>query len=67
MGGTVSEPDWKTDLRDSVHFWAEGDDTRKALAFQALLAHVETAYDRGLMAGRSQTGYRTTRKKREGD
>jgi hypothetical protein len=70
MGGTVSEPDWKAELRRiigaQVDPWAEHDWQEDAL-FNAVLPHIEDAYQRGLMAGRSQTGYRTTRKKKEGD
>ncbi|MET9385270.1 hypothetical protein ABZY09_30415 [Streptomyces sp. NPDC002928] len=35
-------------------------------ATDVAMRHIEAAYQRGLMAGRSQTGYRTTRKKKEG-
>jgi hypothetical protein len=79
MGGTVSEPDWKTELRWMAEAFAATDfqghpvappDIRGAVSrylMGSIEPHIEAAYKRGLMAGRSQTGYRTTRKKREGD
>jgi hypothetical protein len=33
----------------------------------AVLPHIDAAYQRGLMAGRSQAGYPTRRKKKESD
>lgn len=65
MGGLVSEPDWKDELRNAVNRYAVGFDYEKEAAYQAVLPHIETAYKRGLMAGRSQAGYEVTRRKRK--
>ena len=57
MGGTVSEPAWKAELRRDlvIHgFLAETDEERMAV----VMPHIEAAYDRGLMAGSSKAGYR---------
>jgi hypothetical protein len=62
----ASEPDWKAALRTDLdhHLGSESwaDDMEAVL-----LPHIEAAYRRGLMAGRSQANYPTRRKKREGD
>lgn len=63
MGGLVSEPDWKDELRKAVNRYAVGFDYEKETAYQAVLPHIEAAYRRGLMAGRSQGGYQATRRK----
>lgn len=66
----MSEPDWKTELRRTVGAqidpWIEHDWQEDAL-LGALLPHIDAAYQRGLQAGRSQAGYKTTRKKKEND
>lgn len=68
MGGTVSEPEWKTELRRTIGAqvdpWVEYDWQEDAL-LNAVLPHIEAAYQRGLIAGRSQQGYATRRKKKE--
>lgn len=70
MGGTVTEPDWKTQLRRTAEAFAATDfrghpvsppglrDAVSRYLMGELLPHVETAYKNGLDAGRSQTGYR---------
>lgn len=61
----MAEPQWMTELsRDLVlrGFLAETEEERLAV----VMPHIEAAYQRGLQAGRSQAGYRTTRKKKEG-
>jgi hypothetical protein len=62
----VSEPQWKIELsRDLVlrGFLADTEEDRMAV----VMPHIEAAYERGLQAGRSQAGYKTTRKKKEND
>ncbi|MFG3718205.1 hypothetical protein ACGF8D_10450 [Streptomyces massasporeus] len=58
----MPEPDWEGALRATVSDWIPGDIVKEG-AYQALLPHIEAAYQRGLMAGRSQAGYATRRKK----
>lgn len=62
----MSEPDWKQSFYDSVTSWVSGGDIVKTAAYLALLDHIEAAYQRGLQAGRSQAGYGTRRKSKEG-
>jgi hypothetical protein len=62
----ASEPQWKVELsRDLVlrGFLADTEEERMAV----VMPHIEAAFQRGLMAGRSQANYPTRRKKREGD
>lgn len=62
VGGILSEPDWKAELRRDlvIHgFLAETDEERMAV----VMPHIEAAYQRGLMAGRSQQSYASTRRK----
>jgi len=66
----VPEPDWKHALRAALDqdAWRVGGpygdwDTDEALT--TVMPHIEAAYQRGLMAGRSQAGYATTRRKRK--
>jgi hypothetical protein len=77
MGGTVSEPDWKTELRSELETAASDiergngiqggmDCARQGLEY-AVFEAVEAAYQRGLMAGRSQSGYATRRKNKKED
>jgi DNA-binding CsgD family transcriptional regulator len=57
MEEAMSETDWKTALRQDlvIHgFLAETDEERMAV----VMPHIEAAYKRGLMAGKSQAGYR---------
>lgn len=77
MGGTLAEPDWKQELRWAAEAFAatnfEGhpapprdvQDVMSRYLLGALLPHIEAAYQRGLMAGRSQAGYGTRRKPRK--
>lgn len=68
MGGTVSESDWKAELQGWVEEWVGGWPGTRDRALTALMPHIDAAYKRGLMAGRSQAGYAATRRKpREGD
>lgn len=62
----MPEPDWKIELRGVVDAWVTGGDIVKDAAFERVMVHIEAAYQRGLDAGRSQTGY-TTRRKRKGE
>jgi hypothetical protein len=70
MGGTVSEPDWKRELRKQLdglsgsHPDLAPGGSLRAVIVSLVEVHRSEAYQRGLMAGRSQTGYRTTRKKK---
>lgn len=66
MGGTVPEPDWKQELRDWVAAYVGGSDRTQGYALHSLLPHIDAAYQRGLIAGRSQSGY-ATRRKSKGD
>jgi hypothetical protein len=62
----MPEPQWKQELsRDLVlrGFLAETEEERMAV----VMPHIDAAYQRGLMAGRSQAGYPTRRKKKESD
>ena len=61
----MPEPDWKTDFRKAVNAWVGEGEFLRLAAFEDLVTDVEVAYQRGLMAGRSQSGYRDTRRKRE--
>lgn len=73
----MSEPEWKTELRWMAESFAATkflDHPAPAPSVQAvmsrylmgaLLPHIEAAYQRGLMAGRSQAGYTTRRKRKE--
>lgn len=60
------ESDWKAALRTDLDHhlgsesWADGMET-------VLLPHIEAAFQRGLMAGRSQANYPTRRKKKESE
>ncbi|HEY1157103.1 MAG TPA: hypothetical protein VGE95_12530 [Arthrobacter sp.] len=62
----MSEPDWKADLRATVYDWTDRAPAIQEGAMEALLPHIEAAYRRGLEAGRSQAGYSTRRKSKEG-
>lgn len=59
----MPEPDWKTELRDWVESWF--DPLFQARALTTLTPLIDAAYQRGLIAGRSQTGYETRRKSKE--
>jgi hypothetical protein len=61
----VTEPDWEVDLRETVNAWVLGSLMVKGGAYAAFKRHVEAAYERGLMAGRSQAGYGARRKPRK--
>jgi hypothetical protein len=62
----MSEPDWKDALRRTVNAWVLGGEVVRTSALHEITVHVEAAYQRGLQAGRSQTGYSTRRKSKEG-
>jgi hypothetical protein len=75
MGGTVSEPVWETRLNADIEAaiglsvdcgGTAGVQRVRDVVLRNVLPHIDAAYKRGLMAGRSQSGYRTTRKKKEG-
>lgn len=59
----MSEPDWKFYLQRTVDAWVVGGEVVRLGAFEALLPHIDAAYQRGLMAGRSQAGYRKRKEK----
>jgi hypothetical protein len=59
------QPTWQEALRSTVSAWVSGTDWVKESAYQAVLPHIEAAYQRGLMAGRSQANYPTRRKSKE--
>jgi hypothetical protein len=67
----VSEPDWKTELREQLDgLSGVYPDLHRVGALRALIValvetHCDKAYKRGLMAGRSQAGYSTGRKRKE--
>lgn len=73
----MPEPDWKQELRWMAEAFAATDFQGHSVApseiqgavSRYLLAtgepHIEAAYVRGLVAGRSQQGYATRRKKKE--
>jgi hypothetical protein len=62
----VSEPDWKAALRTDLHDHLGSESWADDMG-SVLLPHIEAAYQRGLQAGRSQAGYKTSRKKKEND
>lgn len=74
----MSEPDWKQELQWTAEAFAATDFNGRPVAPEAIrgavsryllstfLPHIEAAYQRGLMAGRSQAGYVTRRKPKEG-
>jgi hypothetical protein len=63
----MSEPDWERALRGTIYDWVDGGPAIREGAYLALRSHIDAAYQRGLMAGRSQAGYQTRRKpKKEG-
>lgn len=71
----MSEPDWKTELRSELERAADdiergngiqgGVDYARRSLEETVFEAVEAAYKRGLMAGRSQSGYQARRKKKE--
>jgi hypothetical protein len=63
----VTEPSWKTELRKAVNAWVLGPQMIKGGAYAEFERHVEAAYQRGLQAGKSQAGYSTRRKQKEGE
>lgn len=56
------EPEWQEQLRTTVDGWVQGSDFVRQSAYDSFLRHIDAAYKRGLMAGRSQAGYTTRRK-----
>lgn len=64
----MAEPDRKAQLLEDLR-WALAPHTELRAsadaALAAVLPHIEAAYKRGLIAGRSQAGYTTRRKKKE--
>lgn len=69
----MPEPDWKAELRDQLDALSGSyPDLHRVGPLRAVVVslvevHIEGAYKRGLMAGRSQAGYTTRRKKKESD
>lgn len=72
----MSEPRWKTELRDAVEVaigisvdcgGTSGVHRVRDVVVKNVVPHIEAAYQRGLQAGRSQAGYKTSRKKKESD
>jgi hypothetical protein len=67
----VFEPGWKTELREQLDALSGSHpDLHRVGPLRAVIValvetHTEAAYQRGLMAGRSQSGYATRRKKKE--
>ena len=59
----MAEPDWKRDLQDALWAWCRPEELEALTA--TVMPHIEAAYQRGLMAGRSQRGYDTRRKGKE--
>lgn len=66
----ASEPDWKLALRhaigEQIDPWTDFRFVEDAV-FDAVMPHIDAAYQRGLMAGRSQANYPTRRKKKESE
>lgn len=64
----MSEPDRRNEVAEDMR-WALAPHTELHASAEAAtdvaMRHIEAAYQRGLMAGRSQEGYRTRRKPRE--
>lgn len=73
MGGTVSEPRWKTELREQLdalsgsHPDLHRVGPLRAVVVSLVETHRSEAYEYGVMAERSRAGYKTTRKKKEND
>lgn len=65
----MSEPGWKSALRGSLEALTEQafekDPCLTEAGMEVVLPHIEAAYQRGLMAGRSQQGYAARRKSKE--
>jgi hypothetical protein len=62
----MAEPDWKTELRGWIDGAVCGSVRTQDDALASLLPYIDAAYQRGLQAGRSQAGYSTRRKSKEG-
>jgi hypothetical protein len=58
-----SDPAWQAELWDWVTCYVGGSDTVQDGAMASLQPHIDAAYERGLVAGRSQGRYTTGRKK----
>lgn len=61
----MSEPDWKQELGSWIEAWIGGSLRTQETALASLSLYLDDAYQRGLMAGRSQAGYTTRRKPRK--
>ena len=61
----MSKPDWKLELGTWIEAWIGGSETTQRTALASLSLYLDDAYHRGLMAGRSQAGYATTRRKKK--
>lgn len=61
----MPEPDWKVELENWVAAWVGGSERTQRTALESIIWHMNDAYQRGLMAGRSQQGYATRRKRKE--
>jgi DNA-binding CsgD family transcriptional regulator len=53
----MPEPDWERDLKDWTAVWVGSSERAQEAALRSLKPHLDAAYHRGLVAGRSQTGY----------
>jgi len=62
----VAEPDWKAAVKTDLEHFAYVVDEQGEL-MRIVSEHIEAAYRRGLIAGRSQAGYGTRRKRKEAD
>lgn len=61
----MPEPSWKTELRSELLAFTDYSEGEMDDLMQVVLPLVDAAYERGLIAGRSQAGYTTRRKKKE--
>jgi hypothetical protein len=61
MSGTEG-PTWEDQLRTTVDGWVLGSEYVRQSAYDSFLRHIDAAYKRGLIAGRSQAVYPTRRK-----
>ena len=65
MGGTVTEPEWKNAMRKDFSRLTDYPEGELESLVYIAAKHAEAAYRRGLIAGRSQAGYGTRRKRKE--
>lgn len=61
----MSEPSWKTELCSELLAFTDYGEGEMDDLMRVVMPHIDAAYERGLVAGRSQSGYTTRRKRKE--